>query len=336
MLIRRIIYISALTGAVCFYALYPFWFSGYLLAVLLLLTPFDLITGLPGMVTRRVALSAPNMLEQGMDGTLTVTTLQGRQFPVRCIKLRLRISGDGFSSKRRITCGAGKGSHFEMPIDTSHSGVITFGLKYIWTVSMIGLFSLPVRVNRKASVLVMPAPVKPPHVAALPRGVVFIPKPGGGFSEDYDLRPYRDGDLVRGIHWKVSAKVDALIIKEPLVPPPHSRLVETLQWKAPRERDLILGRLRWISDYLLKWDMPYYLKIGDIGPIVEIDNAADLTGYIYHILSGTSSTLPACTILPNRFAWVFRVDAREPGDEPEVKPDVRPFVQPGFQMEGTA
>jgi len=318
MLIRRITYISALTGAMCFYALYPFWFSGYLLAVLLLLTPFDLLLGLPGMLARRVALASPNMLEQGMCGKLTITTLLLKPFPAGCLKLRLRETGDGFTARRRIICGSAKGSRYELPIDTSHSGVITYELKRIWTVSMIGLFSLPVRVDRLASVLVMPAPVRPPRIAALPRGVVFIPKPGGGFSEDYDLRPYREGDQVRSIHWKVSAKTGNFIIKEPLAPPPHSRLVEAVQWKTPGERDIILGRLRWVSNYLLKWEMPYYVKAGDGGPIAEIGNEADLTSYIYHILSGASYTLPACPHLPSRFAWVFRIDGRAPDDEQAI------------------
>jgi len=309
---RRIVYILALTGASCFYALYPFWFSGYLLLVLLLLIPFDLILGLPGMLTRRVALTAPNIIEQGAEGSLTITTLLKRPFPARCVKLRIRESGDGRNVKRRVTCGASRGSKHEMKIDTKHSGVITYQLKYIRTVSLIGLFSMPVRVNRNASVLIMPAPVKPPHVAALPRGVVFYPKPGGGFSEDYDLRQYRQGDLIRNIHWKASAKVGTLIVKEPLVPPPHSRLIEAAQWKSASERDLILGRLRWISDYLLKWEMPYYLKIGDDGPIVEVDEAADLTHYIYNTLSGRPHELkPPGAPLPVYFAWVFRIDARE-------------------------
>jgi len=97
--------------------------------------------------------------------------------------------------------------------------------------------------------------------------------------------------------------------------------VEAAQWKTPGERDVILGRLRWVSNYLLKWEMPYYVKAGDNGPIVEIDKEADLTSYIYHILSGSSYTLPACSHLPSRFAWVFRIDGREPDEEPVIIQD---------------
>jgi len=305
-----------LTGAISFYALYPYWFSGYLFAVLLLILPFDLLIGLPGMLTKRVALAAPNILEQGAEGILAITTIQKkRQFPAKCIKLSLRVSRDGVLSRQRLTCSAKRGSRYDMAIDTKHSGVTTFDLKRIRTVSLIGLFALPVRVSRKVSTLILPAPVRPLHVTALPRGVVFRPKPGGGFSEDYDLRPYRQGDQIRSVHWKISAKFDSLIIREPLVPPPHSRLIETVPWNGASERDLILGRLRWISDYLLRWELPYFLRIGSDGPVAEITRPSDLTEYIYRYLEGTVRNLPTPATLPAYFAWVFKVDAARAAED---------------------
>jgi hypothetical protein len=308
---RRIIYILTLVGSISFYVLYPYWFSWYLLVLLLLLTPFDLIFSLPGMLTRNILLTAPNVLEQGSEGVLVITTLQRKSFPLRCVKLRVRASSDDVVSSRRLRCGAEKGARHEMPIDTSRSGVTAFELKHIWTVSLIGLFAMPIPVKRRATVLIMPTPLKPPHVASLPRGVIFRPKPGGGFAEDYDLRPYHKGDPIRSVHWKISAKLDALIIREPLVPPPHSRLVETLQWNGARERDLILGRLRWISNYLLKWELPYYVRLGDDAPVAEITRADDLMNYIYCVLDSTPQSIPIPASLPASFAWVYRVDVKE-------------------------
>ena len=308
---RRIIYIFSLACAASFYVLYPYWFSGYLFAVMVLVVPFDFIISLPGMISRRVALAAPGMLEQGAEGKLVITTHQSKPYPAMCIKFWLREKNDDNTTGRNVVCDAERGSVRELMIDTSRSGVTIFELKRISTVSLIGLFSIPVTINRRVSVLILPAPVRPPHVAALPRGVIFRPKPGGGFSEDYDLRPYRQGDQIRSIHWKISAKLDSLIVREPLVPPPHSRLVHAADWSGSGGRDLILGRLRWISDYLLKWEMPYYLKHGENGPIAEITHAEDLIDYIYRILDGSTQPLPTPASLPARFAWVFSVDARK-------------------------
>ena len=40
------------------------------------------------------------------------------------------------------------------------------------------------------------------------------PKPQG-FSEEHELRPYREGDAINLIHWKLSSKYDEPIVREP-------------------------------------------------------------------------------------------------------------------------
>ena len=307
--IRRIFYVFTLAGAALFYVLYSQWFSWYFMVVILILMPFDLIISLPGMLTKTLIISAPKVLEQGGDGVLNVTTVHKKALPARCIKAWLRVHGEDFAIMRRLICGAERGSRYEVKIDTSRSGVTVFELKRIWTVSLIGLFSVPANVNCRAAVLVLPPPVKPANTITLSRGIILRPKPGGGFSEDYDLRHYRPGDPIKSIHWKVSAKFDSIIIREPLVPPVHSRLIQVTQWNGECERDLILGRLRWVSDYMLKWDLPYFVKYGDNGPIVEITSDDTFADYLYRVLSGIAHTLPKPANIPIRFTWVFRVNA---------------------------
>ena len=308
---RRIIYACTLAGSALFSVLYPFWFSLYLLVLVLLLVPLDFFVSLPGMLSRRVLLSAPKVLDRGDNGVLVVTTQRDKPYPARCVKAWLKISGDDFTTRRRIVLSAERGSRYEVEIDTSRSGVTVFESRRIWTVSLLGLFCIPADVNCKASVLVLPQPTKPPSTVAMPHGVILRPKPGGGFAEDYDMRPYRKGDPIKSVHWKVSAKFDSLIIREPLVPPAHSRLLYTTKWDNARERDLILGRLRWVSDYLLKWDIQYYFRLGDDGPVAEISRTEDLHNYLYLVLSGDGNLLPNPMALPTRFAWLFRIDASE-------------------------
>ena len=311
MITRRIVYVITLACTVAFYALYPFWFSWYLLVLILLLIPFDLIFSLPGMCTKRVTLTSPKLLEQGAHEILVITTYQNRAFPAGYIKVKLLTIQDGFTTRQRTKCDPERGSRYEIAIDTSHSGLVVFEIKRIHTTSMFGLFSLVISINCQATVLILPKPIKPPRTVSLPRGVILRPKPGGGFSEDNELRPYRKGDPIRIIHWKLSAKHDSLIIREPLIPPHHSRLVKIEKWTHARERDVIIGRFRWISDYLLKWDFAYYVKFGDNGPVAEITCAKDFLEYLYSILDYSEQTSQVSVTLPVRFSWVFRIDARE-------------------------
>ena len=48
---------------------------------------------------------------------------------------------------------------------------------------------------------------------------------GGDFTETQAVRPYHPGDPVRQIHWKLSSKLDRLVIREPGMPAARTLLV---------------------------------------------------------------------------------------------------------------
>ena len=309
MITNRLIYAFTLVAAILFYFLYPPWISWYLLVLLLLLIPLDLLISLPGMLSMGIMISAPDFIEKNADGVLVLTLIHSKSYPVKCVIAKLHVTGDDFSVMRRIRCGTEAEGRREVTIDTTQTGVTVFELKRIRSVSLIGLFSLPINAVCRTSVLVLPPPVKPANTIALQHGTHLKPKPGGGFSEEHDMREYHPGDPVRSIHWKISAKFDSIIIREPLAPPPHSRLVHIIKWDGATQRDLILGCLRWISDYLLKWQMPFYIKFNEKAVIAEIKQESDLTDFLLKVLDGKTTKTIAPEFLPSRFSWIYRVDS---------------------------
>jgi len=309
MLMRRFVYAFSLAGSLLFFVLYPFWFSWYLLAVILMLVPFDLLISLPGMLSKRITFRAPKIVEQGAGGALVIETVSKKWYPVRCIKAIVKVSIDDYSVKRRFVLSAEHGSRFEMAIDSSRSGATVFESKRMWAVSLIGLFCLPAKLDCRAHTLILPPAIKPPNTVTLPRGIILRPKPGGGFSDEFDLRPFRDGDQMRGVHWKVSAKFDSLIIREPLIPQAHSRLVHAGRWDGARERDLVLGRLRWVSGFLLEWELPHFVRLGEAGPVADVAKIDDLYDYLFLLLGGKADAIQIPANLPIRFAWIFRINA---------------------------
>jgi len=271
--------------------------------------PLDLIISLPGMFTKSILLSAPPVLEKDAVGILTITTVHKKSFPVRCLNVKLRVTGDDFAVNTQIICSGEADSRREITIDTSKTGLTKFEISRLLTISLIGLFSVRVKTESSASVLVLPPPIKPENTVALPRGFILRPKPGGGFSEEHDMRNYRQGDPVRSIHWKLSAKFDSLIIREPLAPPHHSRLVHIMPWENAIERDLILGRLLWIAEYLFKWELPFFVKLGEEAAIAEIAKETDLVDFLRYVLDIATDKTVISGTLPTRFTWVFRIDA---------------------------
>jgi len=322
MITSRLIYAFALVASFIFYLLYPPWISWYLFVLLLVLVPFDLLISMPGMLSKGVLLSVPSVLDKDSDAVLVLTTTHTKSYPVKCIVAKLQVTGDDFSAKCRLRCSADKDGKSEVTIDTSRSGITVFKIKRVWAISLIGLFSVPISTTKSASVLVLPPAIKPVNTVALQHGILLRPKPGGGFSEEHDMRGYRPGDPVRNIHWKVSAKFDSLIIREPLVPPPHSRLLHVIKWNGASECDLVLGCLRWVSEYMLKWQMPYYVKFDDEAMIAEVKQESDLIDFLRIVLDDEAVKNTTCDFVPSRFSWVFRIDAErcaKPGTEADAK-----------------
>jgi len=320
MRIHQIIYILVVIAAFMFYVLYPPWISSFLFVLSLLLLPIDLLVSLPGMLTKSMSIYAPPVLEKDEQGTLKLISVHNKPYPIRCIIAKMHLTGDGFSSKYKLTCPADEDERREVAIDTSRTGVVVFELKRIWTVSLLGLFALPVSVDVKQSTLILPPPVKPLNTVSLQHGVQLRPKPGGGFSEEHDLREYQQGDPIKSIHWKVSAKYDSLIIREPLVPPPHSRLVHVVAWENTEDRDLTLGRLRWTSNYLLNKELPFYLRLSGTSETAEVYSDEDLIDFMRYALGDRKIRISKSDRLPTRFSWVFRIDAVATGNkDSEVK-----------------
>ena len=121
----------------------------------------------------------------------------------------------------------------------------------------------------------MPSAVEPSVVPdfekALQTANILRPKYGGGFAEDHDLRTYQPGDSGNAIHWKLSSKMDELIVREALVPE-NSTIFVLLQRIG--EKDQGLEVLRWLCGKLLTIEEPFTL-VADIRYQIDSGVAAD-------------------------------------------------------------
>jgi hypothetical protein len=255
-------------------------------------------------------MSAPRLLERGEAGVLRLKAVSAGGLSGGSLKLRILETREGAAVRHRLNLGGYFRATAELSIDTSQSGFVSFETRRYWAVSLMGLFSFPLKGREKAGTLILPPAVRPPRTVLLPQSVNLVPKPGGGFSEERDIRPYRVGDPINSIHWKLTAKTGGVIVREALTLPSHSRLVFCKSWSSDAQRETILGRLRWISEYLLEHGCPHYVRLGEAA-VSEIVKPGDLAEYLYSVLSGENRFPLSGDKLPRRFTWVFRIDAKE-------------------------
>lgn len=236
---RRIIYLLTLSMSLVFYGFYREWFSWVLLLTVVLLPLFSLALSLPGMLSVKAGLRCS---ETGRVGVPMRTALQlACKFPPPPVSCRIRLHNS--LTDRRYVGFPGE------RIPTEHCGLMKIAYDRLFVYDYLGLFCRRLRKGDSCVVYIMPKPVPaalPPHIDGQTVRA-WRPKPGGGFAEDHDLRLYRPGDDLRGIHWKLAAKTGKLIYREPMEPVRKGYILSMTLSGKPKQMDKKLGQLLWLS-----------------------------------------------------------------------------------------
>ena len=220
MLFRRTIYLLALLGALLAQLFDVGYLAHYLFVLTLSLPLAGLALSLPAMLGCRPRL-LPRHPQVQRGGRAAWLLILDNRFPLplarASCRFQIQCATTGESRKlRKAEEGVFPGLAIPLSVSADHCGRLECRVRRIWVCDCLGLFALPVRPPHPAAVLVEPVPAQtdlPPVPAqkALP-----VPRGFARAGEDYELRDYRPEDSVRAIHWKLSAKRDQLIVREPL------------------------------------------------------------------------------------------------------------------------
>ena len=134
---------------------------------------------------------------------------------------------------------------------------------YYAVVDLLGLFALKVPKNNGASpagsIYVLPElqsrSIQTDDTAdlGLDSATYSTEKAGGDPSEIFQLRDYREGDARHSVHWKLSARMNRLIVREfglPLNPSLHF-LLELTESSTPEAAESMLGAMLAYSEFLM-------------------------------------------------------------------------------------
>lgn len=322
---HRITYLFTLVICVIFYAYYVGYFSFYLLLLVVLLPFFSLALSLPSMLGLSVRLRAPAELRRGVRGYVVMELREKHWLPVAKLRVKAVQSMPAYGEKtqRSMAYYAFTNAAVELDISTEHCHVVEYSIEKLRVSDYLDLFSFPVPVPPKVSVTVLPLPCPPHPEPELPPEAInsasLRPKQGGGFAEDHDLREYREGDPIRTVHWKLSSKRDDLIVREPLVPERREMVVTVDLPAEPSARDQVLDNLTWLSQGLLKHELPHAVRWIDQEDNVKsrmIEGEDHLEKLLIALIhSGVVSSLTRSAYGLGRGAdWHYHLPAGKAGD----------------------
>lgn len=248
---RRIFYCLVLAGAFFLQVYTTLYLAAFLLALTLALPLVSLAMSLPAMTGCRVRVAAETpAVPRGGEACWAVDVENRRRLPVARISVWLRLENrlTGREETRRVRLsGASSPVRLRLPADTRHCGLLACRVERVQVCDGLGLFTWSRRRGPGALLPVLPHAGEAEELPRLEeeaaRPPVLRVRPGGGAAEDYDLRPYRPGDPVRQIHWKLSSKREELVLREMLetVRPPLE--LKVCHVGGPRVMDRELDRV---------------------------------------------------------------------------------------------
>ena len=255
------LYSISLIAAFIFFLFYKMWLSWYILIALLTIPVFALIVTIAASLTVKFSVVNPAVTVKGKPAFIKLS-IEGIASAFSFYKVKM-ITTDhmaGTQEKKVIViCDNGV---TKIPLETDHCGAYSYKLSKLKVYDLLGFFHFDQNINKDIELLVKPSPEMPGYMPDMygfkAKNLRKSSKPN---SEIYDIRDYQLGDPVKTIHWKMSAKKDKYLVKEPLEEyGGYSRVI--LKMTDDRdELDLHLGQILFTSKFFIDHEVAHIIRV---------------------------------------------------------------------------
>lgn len=267
-----------LLGALVYYVASGEWIAWILLLTVVGMPWLSLLLSLPAILGFQASPAGVDVLEQGEEAEIWLLGSCGSPMPPFKGHIRLQ------------SCFTGKQWRYEPErgFSTEHCGGYRARVEKAKICDYLGLFAFRARKTKEQTILVRPREMPVSDLLDPQRLELgsWVPKPGGGFSENHEHRLYRPGDSLNQLHWKLSAKVGDLILREPMEPVRGAVLLTVSLRGDPDALDRKFGRLLWVGRYLLERELDFEIRTltGSGVLCTHVDSENDLQKAIDRLL----------------------------------------------------
>lgn len=210
---------------------------------MLLLPPVLLPLELAAARHVKLSVRLPVNVRKGQQGTVEITAEDQGRIPLCRLRCGVRLYNqlNGQEQLCWVSCGVlpGRAQTMRLAFHSAYCGRICVELEQVRVYDCFGLLSVPVRTDAHAACVVQPE-LFPQELVMLPAAArteeaedYSQERPGYDLSETFQIREYVPGDSQRQIHWKLSQKLDRLIVRDPSLPITHTAAVF---WERTEER----------------------------------------------------------------------------------------------------
>lgn len=193
-----------------------------LTCVVLGLMIFSFITTIICKWGLRANLQVPITLAQQGDAIKVILDQTRRQKAYRGkVAYDICLVNTGLKTRKMICQTVKEGAHGSFYVTPLCAGYYELSVKKLWVYDLTGLFCLGKKCKESATFCVLPE-YYPVEVRLTESTRNFVGealvydslRSGDDAGEVFKFREFQDGDKLKNIHWKLSAKMDELIVRE--------------------------------------------------------------------------------------------------------------------------
>ncbi len=307
---NRIIYVYLLLLSFLFFVLFDLYLFHLLFLFLLILPLVSLLAALPACLTLRYRMDGEDDIMPKGSARVCLTAKNAGGFPCGGVRFRIeRRNALGHVGERyaerveesvSFLLGPGRAHTLRPAVPMDNCGRVDVRVRRVYVSDLLGLFCLPVPKRNGASatgsVYVLPElqsrGIETEDTADLGLDSVTYSteKPGGDPSEIFQLRDYRPGDSHHSVHWKLSSRMDRLIVREfglPLNLSLHF-LLELREGAGLAAAEQMLGTMLALSEFLMARSAVHSISwLGEEGMLrtVPVGGADALASALHELLA---------------------------------------------------
>jgi len=268
----------ALLLLLCVAVIFTSWTAG--LAVLFCLLLLPLISwGFMFLVRGKIAVSiqmpATGEKDADIEGRLIVRN--NSILPIGRASVVIGIRNDlteEYTRLKLFTSALPRGqAETAFKLSSAHCGYIRVWTERVHIKDILGILPVPCSTRGEGKLTVLPSTFPMELSIALTLSSpedseTYIPnKKGSDYSEIFQLREYVEGDSIKHIHWKLTSKVDKLIVRDASLPVTKSLLVfwDKSAGRAPeaKEADAMAEVVSSLCVALCEMKIPFHLGWND-------------------------------------------------------------------------
>lgn len=264
------------------------------------------VLSLPGDILAakrlQVRLECPVNLRKGQTSAVVLEVANRFWLPACCVCCRVTLENGLTGQVRRLTVHTGclPRKTVRLPLECAgdYAGRVHVTVDRVRVCDCFGVLPMASPARAAAAVTIQPDTFVQKLLITTDNGCpddseVYSPyRPGGDLTETFQIREYREGDNPRQMHWKLSTKLDKLIVREPSLPITRSVVVlweRTGQWQetaelADLQAELVVSACKALVEQSISFTMVWNDTESDLCVMQEIRDMDELVGLLPRLL----------------------------------------------------